>query len=49
MLAIILFYFKVEPRNEIELAKYWGYIESLEKIDILPAAQVPFGFTKRKL
>lgn len=44
MLALILFYFKIEPLNIQELAKYWLYIETLEKIDILPIAQVPLAF-----
>jgi hypothetical protein len=41
MQALTLFYFKVEAKTLDELAKYWSYIEILEKNHILPIAQVP--------
>ena len=44
MMALTLFYFKIEPKNIDELAKYWCYIERLAKLEILPMAQVPLKF-----
>jgi len=44
MLALILFYFKKEPDTLNDFAKYWKYIELLEKDQVLPMAQVPLKF-----
>ena len=38
-----MFYLKKEPNSFKEFAKYWSYIEELEKVHILPIAEVPLS------
>lgn len=49
-MALILFYFKIDimkSKTPIDdFARYWNDILYLEKIGILPAAQVPLKFEK---
>jgi len=44
MLALILFYFKKEPTELDDIAKYWKYIEVLEKDQILGIPTIPLKF-----
>jgi hypothetical protein len=44
MLALILFYFKKEPKTLTEIAKYWKYIEQLEKLQVLDMPTIPLKF-----
>lgn len=41
MIGLILFYFKQEPKNFDDVAKYWYYIEKLEKSKLLPTPTIP--------
>ena len=43
-MALTLFYFKVEPKNYDELARYWKYIEILVKDKLLPTPTIPLEF-----
>ena len=45
--ALILFYLNKEPINFDETAKYWKYIEVLDKLHLLPVAQVPLELKTR--
>lgn len=44
IMSLILFYFKIEPKTFDEVAKYWSYIETLTKHQILPVANIPLQF-----
>jgi len=44
MLALTLFYFHREPKDFDELAKYWKYIEILERDKLLPTPNIPLEF-----
>lgn len=44
MLALILFYFKKEPTTMEGIAKYWRYIEKMEKAQLLEVPTIPLKF-----
>lgn len=44
MVGLILFYFKIEPKTFEDIAKYWKYIEKLEKNQLLGMPTIPLKF-----
>jgi len=46
MLALILFYLNKEPQTFTEIARYWRYIEQLEKLQILGMPTIPLKFNR---